>query len=165
MLAQHPRFKEEQVAILMIKNACVETVLMSVRDLDDFFRPRDGRDRATDLRASDFFNYTSPGPFLSRGDRDTINQWLAHLTSHPILTKTSGVGGDPPREWNTAELVGKAARAIFSFFDHVHGEIGQKNHDEAPQLIAVKKGMETVLKNVESIAAIEDAHFGRKRGP
>ena len=41
--------------------------------------------------ASDFEKYSSPGPFLSNAERNSINQWVAHLTYQPVWTGTTGI--------------------------------------------------------------------------
>ena len=106
MLHEHPRFQEASFEIFTVKNACVESTLLSVRDIDDFFRPRVVSDRGSDLRATDFYGFKSPGPFLFATERESINQWIAHLTYAPVWTGTSGIAPDPARNWNSADLVG-----------------------------------------------------------
>src|SRR6266542_2276482 len=59
MLAEHPTFADNHFEVMSVQNACVESALMSVRDLDDFFRPKTTNDRASDLRAADFNGYIS----------------------------------------------------------------------------------------------------------
>src|SRR5438552_658038 len=115
MLDVHATFADNQFEVESVRNACVESVLMSVRDLDDFFRPKTTNDRESDFRAADFNGYTSPVPFLSAAERDSINQWVAHLTYQPVWTNTTGIAPDTSRVWNTVELVGKAARAVIGF--------------------------------------------------
>lgn len=93
MLKGHPDFQSEQLAIFAVKDACVESVLMSVRDLDDFFLLRADKKRRShesDIRAVDFFGYISRGAFLSNDERDSINQWIAHLTYNPVQTGITG---------------------------------------------------------------------------
>ena len=46
-----PESPTRHFAVLVIRNACVETALMGLRDLDDFFRPRQSEDGADALRA------------------------------------------------------------------------------------------------------------------
>ena len=144
-----------------IKNSCVESVLLSVRDLDDFFRPRTDKDRDSDLRASDFFGYQSPGPFLSDAERASINQWIAHLTYYPVWTSTTGIQPDTPRNWNTAELVGKAARAVFKFMDHLHHHLSQRNSDRVSDIQKVRTALELALKNMEALADLENEYFAK----
>jgi hypothetical protein len=50
-------------AVIVMENAAVESTLMSVRDLDSFFRPRRQPD---DIVAEDYTGFANPGPFLSR---------------------------------------------------------------------------------------------------
>ena len=115
MLQANSELQVESSVILAVKDACVEAVLMSIRDLDDFFQPRTEKTRHDDLRATDFFGYQSSGSFLSGTERNSINQWIAHLTYQPVWTGTTGVSPDIQKNWNTVELIGKAARSVFDF--------------------------------------------------
>ena len=155
MLVEHPRFNDEKFAAITIRNSCVESALLSVRDLDDFFRPRDKRDRDSDVRATDFEKYSSPGPFLSDAERNSINQWVAHLTYQPVWTGTTGISPDAEQNWNTAELVGKATRAVIGFLSHLELELGKTRTSEAEGLRKVRTMFERALKNMDAIAALE----------
>ena len=138
-------------------------MLFSIRDLDDFFRPRTDKVRDSDLRATDFFGYQSPGPFLSSAERETINQWVAHLTYQPVWTHTTGIAPDSSRYWNTAELVGKAARAVFDFFDYIDRELSTKQPDKAKEIRQVKAAFQHGLSSLENLATKETARFADKR--
>jgi hypothetical protein len=161
MLAEHPRFNEEKIAAITIRNSCVESVLLSVRDLDDFFRPRTKWDRDSDVRVSDFGSYSSPGPFLSEAERNSINQWVAHLTYQPVWTGTTGIAPDPEQNWNTAELVGKATRAVICFLSHLELELRLTRASEADGLRKVRTMFERELQNMETIAALEAESFSQ----
>ena len=137
MLAVHPRFPRETLAVLTVKNACVESALMSVRDLDDFFRQRTARDRATDIRADDFFDYQSPGTFLSEAERQSINQHVAHLTYQPVWAGKTGIPPDDEQNWNTAEFTRKALRAAFGLMDHLDRELSLKHPDKVDEITLV----------------------------
>jgi hypothetical protein len=155
MLAEHPRFQEEKMPVFSIKNACVESTLMSLRDLDDFFRPRTAKDRDSDLRATDFRGFKSPGAFLSKGDRASINQHVAHLSYHPVWAGTTGIAPDTLPYWNTADFVGKAARATFGFMDHLGRELAPKHPEKALEIGRLKRTFERLLKEMEDQAASE----------
>jgi len=159
MLAEHPRFDEEKFAVITVRNSCVESVLLSVRDLDDFFHPRTEKNRDSDVRASDFEGYPSPSPFLSTVERNSINQWVAHLTYQPVWTGTTGISPDTEQNWNTAALVGKAARAVIGFLSHLEFELRQTRANEAEDVRKVRTLFEQALKNMEAIAALETESF------
>lgn len=66
---------EEQRAIL--KNACIESSLLSIRILNEFFR----NERTKQLiKAVHYMGSDSPGPFLDGAEAQKINDHLAHLT-------------------------------------------------------------------------------------
>ena len=159
MLAVHPRFSEEHFAVTTIQNACVESALMSVRDLDDFFRPRTKQTRDNDLRATDFDGYQSPGLFLSGPERESINQRIAHLTYEPVWTGTTGIAPDSQFDWNTTNLVGKAARAVLGFLSYVESELLSKQPDKAGDIRKVIRTFELMLKNMEALAKLQNEHF------
>ena len=64
-----------------LKDAALESSLMSIRDLDDFFCPHSTR--TDDVIASDF-DFPHPKRFLTKADRDSINTKLAHLTYRAV---------------------------------------------------------------------------------
>jgi hypothetical protein len=155
LLAEHPRAQRTRVEILSVKNACVESTLMSVRDIDDFFRPRTDRSRDNDLHATDFYGFRCPGPFLSAKERDSINRWIAHLTYSPIWEGTSGLETEPTKNWDSADLVERAAHAVFGFIDHVEREISRRHVKEADEFRKVRAAFEQGLEELKARAAIE----------
>ena len=58
-------------------NACIESMLVSLRILNEFFKPEKTKERIT---ASHYPGYHTPGPFLSQPDLQRLNDHLAHLT-------------------------------------------------------------------------------------
>lgn len=155
MLADHTAFSENHFEVVSIQNACAESVLMSVRDLDDFFAPRTNRTHDSDVRASDFHGYISPGRFLSNAQRDSINQWIAHLTYQPVWTNTTGITPDESRHWNTAELVGQAARSVIGFMNYLECNLPRENSDTVSDIQKIKRTLGLMLKNMENLAALE----------
>jgi hypothetical protein len=93
-----------------IQNACLHTSLIGLRDLDDFFSPRNKQTRTDDLRAADF-GCRESRQFLSREDRDLINKLIAHTT-------TLGAPMHGYR-WDILELVAKAVAQVDSFLDWI----------------------------------------------
>src|SRR5438445_610910 len=66
------------IAMDVIGNATVESSLISIRALDEFFDPREGR--SNDIRSHHYVGYRSPGRFLEKQEFDTIGRRIAHLT-------------------------------------------------------------------------------------
>ena len=91
-------------------NACLHTSLVALRDLDDFFKPRDKRTRKDDLRASDF-GCPCVRSFLTDTEREAINKGIAHIT-------TFGAG-NPNARWDVWELTVKAVSQATAFLKWV----------------------------------------------
>jgi hypothetical protein len=69
----------------IFSNACMESSLVSLRILNEFFKPERTKDRIT---ASQYPHYSTPGPFLSEADVQHINDHLGHLTWRRIHDNT-----------------------------------------------------------------------------
>ncbi len=65
--------------IRVVAQASLESALINLRALSDFFRPDMDRD---DIRAVEFPGYQTPGPFLLSEDITAINKRIAHITWH-----------------------------------------------------------------------------------
>lgn len=65
-------------ALEALRNATIESSLLSIRLLNDFFAPRR---YPTDIRAEDYPSYASAGQFLSSDEARALNKHLAHLTT------------------------------------------------------------------------------------
>ncbi|MBK1880565.1 hypothetical protein [Pelagicoccus mobilis] len=110
-----------------IQNACLHTSLLALRDIDDFFKPRDKNTRPDDMRASDF-GATTPMSFLSKNERLSINKLIAHSTYH----------GAPNLKfrWDILELMYKAEAQISSFIDFIKTHFPIGSHTDT-QLLAI----------------------------
>jgi hypothetical protein len=151
MLKVHVQFQDELPAIFAVKDACVEAVLMSVRDIDDFFSRK--KTWPNDLRSSDF-GYPSSETFLA-AERDSINQLIAHLTYQPICASKPNALPRLQQSWNTVELCGRAMRAAVGFLDYLICQWSHEHPDEAKKFQEIKNLLELTLKNMEAIAELE----------
>ncbi len=79
MCSTHPQIIDDSPVFMMLQNAAIESSLVSLRALNEFFKPNGRQD---DLRASQFPMYETQGAFLSTNDELEINKRLAHLTWH-----------------------------------------------------------------------------------
>ena len=153
MLATHPDFQHEFFKIETVKNACLQSTLMCIRDWDDFFSKKDeknSRSRESDIRADGFLGYKSPGQFLGT-KRDSINQRIAHLTYHPVWEGTTGIAQDKNLDWDTVDLVGKATRPACEFMGYLVCFLSEKEPDQAKTIHNIKLGFEQRLKIMEEI--------------
>lgn len=157
MLAAHSSFSDADFEIGTIHNACVASTLMSIRSLDDFFRlkeqRKDKKDKAheSDVHVTDFFGFQSSGSFLSETERESIHRWIAHQTYHPIWTGKTGIAPDSNQEWNTADLVEKAARALFGFMDFLERDFSQKDSDKVEGVRKMKTIFENRLQKMKAM--------------
>lgn len=96
-----------------VQNACLIATLMAVRDIDDFFTPRDAchkmgrRTLASDLKASDL-GFDANLNFLTAGERKRTNQELVHSTHHAAY-------GNPNEQWQIGKLVEKCTSQSLRF--------------------------------------------------
>ncbi|HEV2966267.1 MAG TPA: hypothetical protein VGW97_05070 [Chthoniobacterales bacterium] len=106
----------------VIGNATIESSLMSIRALDEFFDPRDAR--PNDIRSHHYRHYLSPGRFLSKLEFDTIGRRIAHLT----LDRAD----DPTKPWQITELIKRAYEPSENFLAFiVEGEGKQYLPDDS----------------------------------
>ena len=96
-----------------IRDACLHTTLIALRDLDDVFTPRESKKpgkrrtaRSTDFKLSDF-SYPNSLSFLATSERNRINQEIAHTT----LPGSTRLGG----RWDIFELATKGVRQSLEF--------------------------------------------------
>jgi hypothetical protein len=89
-----------------LRNATIESSLISIRILNDFFRPR-LHSFPTDIRAEDYQGYTSPEPFLSPTEARDLNKQLAHLTTERAENY--------PKKWAIYDLIRRTHDASITF--------------------------------------------------
>jgi hypothetical protein len=159
MLRDHPDYENRRLELVSIKSACVESTLMSIRDLGDFFRPRTGKEHESDLRAEDYFGFKSMGDFLSKEERDSINQHIAHLTYQPVWQQPGEVNTLNPKEFDAAALLEKAARAVFGFFAYLEGKLAADHPEVVAGIKTAKAAMERGLAEVNVLATLEREFF------
>jgi len=117
-----PRFGEndpDAVMTYVIQSACLNDTLMAIRDIDDFLLPRSHPDRKnrrardTDLLASDF-GYCSNKSFLDETLRNSINQLIAHTTTHgPRVYE---------KEWDIWKLTTQCLQGCWAFLEWLEQE-------------------------------------------
>ena len=91
-------------ALEALRNATIESSLLSIRLLNDFFLPRR---YPTDIRAEDYAGYASPGQFLDSAEARALNKHLAHLTTERADAH--------PKGWSIYDMVRRAHDAAVTF--------------------------------------------------
>jgi hypothetical protein len=98
-----------------LRNAAIESSLLSIRLLNDFFQPRKF---PTDIRAEDYVGYASPGPFLDDDEARALNKYLAHLTTERAETF--------PKRWDIYDMIRRAHDAAVTFVRFLASSEGQQ---------------------------------------
>lgn len=83
-LHANPTYNSRAWSLQTIKNACMDSTLIALRDLDDFFTEREPAKRkphnGDDIRALNF-GYKGSHAFLTQTERERINKLIAHTTT------------------------------------------------------------------------------------
>jgi hypothetical protein len=97
-------------AMEVVRNATIESSLISIRVLDEFFATTPCR--PGDIRAHHYLNYSSPGRFLNRQEFDSIGRRIAHLT---VERSAEGAANT----WKITDLISRACEPCESFLAFV----------------------------------------------
>ena len=89
----------------VLRNATIESSLLNIRLLNDFFAPRR---YPTDIRAEDYVGYVSPGQFLDSDEARALNKRLAHLTTERAADAFS-------MGWSIYDMIRRAHDAAVTF--------------------------------------------------
>ena len=136
-----------------LQNAALESSLMSIRDLDDFFASRLGA-RSDDIVASDY-GYPAGKQFLIFEERDGINKKLAHLTYRAAQERGQFPSQPNRRVWNNADLVGKAGSRFIAFLDHLEMNFFKGDAAQIKLIQDSRNLLHAALGNIASIAKVE----------
>jgi hypothetical protein len=98
-----------------LRNATIESSLLSIRLLNDFFTVRR---YPTDIRAEDYVDYISPGQFLDSDEARALNKHLAHLTTERADAF--------PRGWSIYDMIRRAHDAALTFIKFLLSPQGQQ---------------------------------------
>jgi hypothetical protein len=99
-----------------LRNAAIQSSLLSIRLLNDFFAAGPGR--PTDIRAEDYVGYASPGQFLNPDEARALNKHLAHLTTERATSS--------PMQWNIYDMIRRAHDATVTFIQFLSSPQGQR---------------------------------------
>ena len=71
-------FVKPDEAMEVVRNATIESSLIAIRVIDEFFAT--SGERSGDIRSHHYAGYSSPGRFLEKSEYDRIGRSVAHLT-------------------------------------------------------------------------------------
>ena len=148
----NPSFATDTTCIT-IKNAALESSLMSIRDLDDFFLSRTDA-RQDDLIASDY-GFPPNRNFLSADERDAINKKLAHLTYRSSQELRQDPLRKNPRRWNNAEMANRATICLLEFLDHLESVFFSKDTAQVGIVRIARNSIQKTLRNINAVAKRE----------
>jgi hypothetical protein len=160
MLATHPKFQDHHFGIRTVEHACVQSFLINVRALDDFFAKQDEKNhqhRDDDTHAYDFSSCKSLKRFLNQEERNSINRWVSHPTYYPVWEGKTGIPPDEEQFWNPDYLVQKATSAMCGFMDCLASEFYRNHPDKAESIRKTKGVFECYLKAMENTAKSTDS--------
>jgi hypothetical protein len=151
-LRADPAHNTRAWSLQTIENACMDTTLIALRDLDDFLTTRT---RPDDIRASDF-NYPGSHTFLTQSERDNINKLIAHTT-------TAGVASQGFR-WDILELASKGISQSMVFLRWVEKEYGLVHFNLYTAAIAIRTRTESQFEFISGEAKKRNANRPGKTG-
>jgi hypothetical protein len=102
-----------QNAMEALRNSAIQSSLLSIRILDDFFAPPR---YPTDIRTEHYTGYSSPCQFLRSDEARALNKHLAHLTTERAESVPIG--------WSIYEMIRRthdAAITFIRFLSSSHG--------------------------------------------
>jgi len=148
MLVHNKDPKAEADALIVLKNAALESSLMSIRDLDLFFVSK--RHWDDDIIASDYGFVPKHRP-LDKTQRKSINKKLAHITCHAGRELRLDPTKRNPRTWKYADLVERTMKPVLDFMDHLNSSRFPMDANLRDLLDATHS---TVLVNLQKLAAL-----------
>ena len=93
-------------SLAIIQTACLNSTLLAIRDLDDFFKPRTRDSRDDVLKASDL-EYQVSLEFLTQSERKRISKIIMHSTVTAVENQAA--------EWTFKNLLQNALLKAFTF--------------------------------------------------
>jgi len=119
--------------IEIISNACIESTILNLRMLDEFFSTKNIQ--SDDVRALHFWDY-KPTTFLTDKERRAINKQLAHFTEHRVDISWTG--------WPVKLWMRKCMNEMITFFDHIEDNLGF-DHPLWQEVNGRRKALENLL--------------------
>ena len=138
--------KDRAWMLKTIHNACLHASLIALRDLEDFFTPRNSQTKKDDLRASDF-GMSSSLRFLTEQERTWINKLIAHTTQHG----PSKVG----YRWDILELISKAVAQCDAFLEWIKNNYSIDHFYTWTAAVAIQAKTKAILKAIQKEATYE----------
>jgi hypothetical protein len=123
----------------LVKNATIESSLISLRVLDEFFAETTIREG--DIRSHDYDGYSSPGRFLKREEYDSIGRRVAHLT----------IEHSSREPWKITELIWRCCEPSENFLTFIVEGAGKQympDKFDVASTLKVCRGMDGYMQKV-----------------
>jgi len=133
-LRADPTHNARAWSLQTIENACIDTTLIALRDLDDFLRERTSTSKPDDIRASNF-GFAGSHSFLTQCQRESINKLILHIT-------TVGAASQPFC-WDILELAAKAIAQCLESLKWVEKKFGQAHFNLDTAALAIRTKTES----------------------
>lgn len=137
---QNPGPDIRGIGLLVIQGACLNSTLVAIRDIDDFFKPRDAKSRNTDLKASDL-GHAEGLEFLTADERKRISTIIVHSTDSAVKNWDTS--------WDIQELISKCVSQSLHFLNWAVTNYPGENH---PKVWAVAIKHTTLIKMILTYA-------------
>lgn len=136
---------------LIIRNATLESTLVSLRTLNEFFKPMDpkkkGKGAWDDCRAEDFPGYTRLGPFLDDALEKELHKRLAHLSWKRL---------EPHPGWQAGRLIHLGIDRVVDFLLYLKGTFLPWDHRLMPTVNGLLAEFEMFTPQGRLFQAMED---------
>jgi len=147
-----PKFEDVPVSatfrpnetLQVIENATIESSLLSIRILDEFFS--DENIRPNDIRAAHYIGFTSPDRFLSKFELTRSIPRVAHLTTQRDSSE------DP---WQIVPLIERAYGAAKPFLSYLISDAGAQFQPAGPIFVSSR------LEMCQTIGPLIKSHLER----
>lgn len=121
-----------------VRAAVLQCTLLNIRIVDEFFRKQSW---PTDIRAAQYPGFNNPGPFLSRDEKEKLDQLIAHLTYRHLH--------EFDYTWKTFPLLRRAYKAFNKFLDYIQREFFTDEPNIKASIKVMKRRYETWLQEME----------------
>lgn len=121
--------------LMIIQNAALESTLVSLRALNEFFTLGGRND---DIRAEQFPNYKAREPFLSKDDCSLIHKHLAHLSWQRVKSESF-------QGWQPKRLMTEAILNMLHFLDYLEKEFLSFTDKEMEDVKKLKAGLSALV--------------------
>ena len=143
--------------IVIGRNAAIQSSLVCVRSLDDFFLPPANAPFDHDVLAHDF-GFTQVGSPLGTPERTRINRMIVHMSYEPLWTSAAYVGPSGDGSFDLPALLALVGQRSVAFLDYCATTPLFSDPESMRKVGGLRRLVEIQLANVQAIAQLERQH-------